>query len=187
MQFFERRCSMRGKSHRCLGQYLVEKYMSHAPKRYIRAFLIGCIEPDRNPVTYLKGSIRCQWLRGHNYENARRYMRRLSERLERKERLFLIDYYALGKLIHYTVDAFTYAHNQDFPEDLREHRAYEKALQDYFLAFLHGDPPPCSGRCPGVMETIQENHRRYMRRPGSILTDARYAFTVSCLVAATIL
>ena len=107
MQFFERRCSMRGKSHRCLGQYLVEKYMPHAPKRYIRAFLIGCIEPDRNPVTYLKGSIRCQWLRGHNYENARRYMRRLSERLERKERLFLIDYYALGKLIHYTVDAFT--------------------------------------------------------------------------------
>ena len=54
----KRRCSMRGKSHRCLGQYLVEKYMPNAPKRYIRAFLIGCIEPARNPVAYLKGSIR---------------------------------------------------------------------------------------------------------------------------------
>lgn len=178
---------MRGKSHLCLGQYLVEKYMPNAPKRCIRAFLIGCIEPDRNPATYLKGSIRCQWLRGHNYENARRYIRRLAERLERKERLSLIDYYALGKLIHYTVDAFTYAHNQDFPVDLREHCAYEKALQNYFLDFLHGDPRPCGSGYDNVMETIQENHRRYMRRPGSIFTDTHYAFTVSCLVAATIL
>ena len=178
---------MRGKSHLCLGQYLVEKYMPNAPKRCIRAFLIGCIEPDRNPATYLKGSIRCQWLRGHNYENARRYIRRLAERLERKERLSLIDYYALGKLIHYTVDAFTYAHNQDFPVDLREHCAYEKELQNYFLDFLHGDPRPCGSGNDNVMETIQENHRRYMRHPGNIFTDARYAFTVSCLVAAGIL
>lgn len=180
---------MRGKSHRCLGQYLVQKYMPNAPRRYVRAFLIGCIEPDRNPMTYFKGSIRCQWLRGHNYENARRFMRRLALRLEQKDRLYLVDYYALGKLIHYTVDAFTYAHNKDFPEDLREHRAYEKELQEYFLSFLHGDPPPCSRFCTDsdVMKTIQENHRRYMSRNRSIFTDARYAFTVSCLVAATIL
>ncbi len=178
---------MRGKSHRCLGQYLVEKYMPNAPRRYIRAFLIGCIEPDRNPATYLKGSIRCQWLRGHNYENARRYMRRLSQRLEQKDHLSLMDYYALGKLIHYTVDAFTYAHNQDFPEDLQEHCAYEKALQEYFLDFLHGDPCPSGSGNVSIMETIQENHRSYMRRPGNIITDARYAFTVSCLVAAGIL
>lgn len=57
---------MRGKSHRCLGQYLVEHYMENIPGRYVKAFLVGCIEPDRNPVTYLKGSLRFQWLRGHN-------------------------------------------------------------------------------------------------------------------------
>ena len=76
---------MRGKSHRCLGKYLVQHYMSDTPERYVKAFLLGCIEPDRNPATYLKGSIRCQWLRGHNYRNARRFMRAISARLEKKE------------------------------------------------------------------------------------------------------
>ena len=76
---------MRGKSHMCLGSYLAEHYLTDVPKVYIRAFLIGCIEPDRNPATYLKGSFRNQWLRGHNYLNARRYMARISQRLERKE------------------------------------------------------------------------------------------------------
>lgn len=47
---------MRGKSHRCLGNYLVQRYMGDAPQSHIKAFLLGCIEPDRNPATYLKGS-----------------------------------------------------------------------------------------------------------------------------------
>ena len=100
--------------------------MNDVPKRYVQAFLIGCIEPDRNPVTYLKGSIRHQWLRGHNYRNARRFMRRISVRLENKDSWNLYDYYTLGKLIHYTTDAFTYAHNDTFPTALTEHREYER-------------------------------------------------------------
>lgn len=178
---------MRGESHRRLGEYLVERYMPNAPKRHIRAFLIGCIEPDRNPATYLKGSFRSQRLRGHNYENASPYMRRLCCRLEQKVRLDMIDYYSLGKLIHYTVDAFTRAHNRDFPEDLREHRAYEAELQTFFLAFLAGDPPPCKPECRPVMETIRHFHRRYEARPISIVTDTRFAFTASCLVAASLM
>jgi hypothetical protein len=178
---------MRGKSHRLLGQYLVRQYMPDAPKRYVRAFLIGCIEPDRNPMTYLKGSVRCQWLRGHNYENARRFMCRLANRLENKETLSMMDYYALGKLIHYTTDAFTYAHNQNFPEDLKEHREYEKALQEYFIRFMQKNPLPYPKGSEDAADTIQEKHRRYMCRPGSILRDSRYAFTVCCLVTAAIL
>ena len=46
-----RSCNMRGKSHRCLGKYLVQHYMSDTPERYVKAFLLGCIEPDRNPAT----------------------------------------------------------------------------------------------------------------------------------------
>ena len=119
---------MRGKSHRCLGKYLVQHYMSDTPERYVKAFLLGCIEPDRNPATYLKGSIRCQWLRGHNYRNARRFMRAISARLEKKEKLGLFDYYTLGKLIHYTTDAFTYAHNDTFPTAM--HIAAVYAIED---------------------------------------------------------
>lgn len=178
---------MRGKSHRLLGQYLVRQYMPDAPKRYVRAFLIGCIEPDRNPMTYLKGSVHFQWLRGHNYENARRFICRLAQRLERKETLSLFDYYTLGKLIHYTTDAFTYAHNQDFPKDLKEHREYERELQEYFVRYIQDHPILCLRTSGDAVNTIQENHRRYMCRPGSILRDSRYAFTVCCLVTAAIL
>ena len=87
---------MRGKSHICLGKYLAEHYMDHVSSTHIQAFLLGCLEPDRNPFTYLKGSFRFQWFRGHNYRNARRFLRRISARLEQKETWNLYDYYTLG-------------------------------------------------------------------------------------------
>lgn len=178
---------MRGESHRQLGYYLAEKYMPCAPKRYVRAFVLGCIQPDHNPASYLKGSLRAQFLRGHNYENARRYMTRLADRLENREKLKLLDYYAVGKLIHYASDAFTYAHNEPFTLNLRKHKAYEGQLQEQFLAFLRSDPAPQFRGCTNVMAAVEENHRCYLRRYAGIPTDAHYVFTVSCLIAATIL
>lgn len=178
---------MRGKSHQFLGRYLVQNYMSDAPKRYTRAFLLGCIEPDRNPATYLKGSIRSQWLRGHNYGNAKRYMYRISRRLERKERLHLLDYYTLGKLIHYTTDAFTYAHNEEFSTDLGDHMEYEKALQNHFLEYLRTDPPVDTASARSVMDAIRRYHFEYIRRDVDIQTDAKYALMACCCVLALLL
>ena len=40
------------------------------------------------------------------------------------------------RLIHYTTDAFTYAHNDTFPTALSDHREYEAALQDHFLEYM---------------------------------------------------
>jgi hypothetical protein len=165
-----------------MGNYLVRNYMSGAPKRYVRAFLLGCIQPDRNPTTYVKGSIRSQWLRGHNWENARRYMLRVCRRLERRSKLRLLDYYALGKLIHYTTDAFTYAHNASFGDNLRAHNAYEKALNKYFSRYLLNAPViirPPQGR---LMEIIEAHHLIYSAKPCGVHTDARFALRVCCLI-----
>lgn len=174
---------MRGKSHCQLGSYLVNTYFPQIPSRYRTAFLLGCIEPDRNPATYLKGSIRAQWLRGHNYENAKHFMERIARRLEQKPRWNALDYYTAGKLIHYTTDAFTYAHNASFPTDLREHKAYEDQLQIYFLNFLksHNQPPKAPGRT--VMDTIRDNHREYLQKEPDIFRDAVFAFSVTCCIA----
>lgn len=177
---------MRGKSHRRLGEYLARQYMKDTPERYVRAFLLGCVEPDRNPVTYLKGSLRFQWLRGHNYRNARRYMRQISWRLERKETLNLLDYYTLGKLIHYTTDAFTSAHNDTFPTDLAEHREYEAALQEHFLAYLQEDPEVAPGAARSIMEAIYRYHAQYEALETDIHTDARFALNVCCCVLAVL-
>lgn len=175
---------MRGKSHICLGQYLIDHYMENTPKACTRAFLIGCVQPDRNPVTYLKGSVRFQWLRGHNYRNARRFMRRISQRLERKQQLNLFDYYTLGKLIHYTTDAFTYAHNAEFPRDLSDHRVYEAALQDHFLAYMRTDPQVNPRVAGTIMEAISSYHREYEEKAKGIRTDSRFALTACCCVVA---
>ena len=175
---------MRGESHRMLGEYLVRRYMADVPDVYVRAFLFGCIQPDKNPVTYLKGSFREQWLRGHNFRNARRFMHRISCRLERKCRLRLFDYYTLGKLIHYTTDAFTSAHNEDFPESLRLHQKYEHSLQEYFLPYLQQVPSVEVHAGRSIMESIRRFHREYRLADTDICRDARYALHASCCVMA---
>lgn len=175
---------MRGKSHLKIAQYLLEHYMPNIPRRYQLAFRVGCIEPDRNPATYLKGSIRCQWLRGHNYNNARHFMNSLARRLERKEQFRWFDYYCLGKLIHYTTDAFTYAHNDAFPTQLREHKQYEDALQIYFLAFMEQDPKVRIPTAQTIMDGICAYHKEYERKASNVCRDSRFALNACCLVLA---
>lgn len=175
---------MRIASHYSLGYYLSEHYMQGVEPHYIKAFILGCVEPDRNPATYLKGSIRCQWLRGHNYENARRFMRKISRRLEHKENWMLWDYYSLGKLIHYITDAFTYAHNLDFPTGLADHREYEAKLQEHFLAYLQEDPQVDSRAARSIMEAIYSIHSEYEEQTGSINRDSQFALSACCCVLA---
>lgn len=177
---------MRGKSHLCLAQYLTDHYLTDVPKIYVKAFRIGCIEPDRNPITYLKGSIRCQWLRGHNYRNARHFMRKISFRLEHKDTLNIYDYYTLGKLIHYTTDAFTYAHNASFPTDLSDHKAYEDDLQEYFLDFMSQDPEVDPMVARSIMSAICSYHRDYEQVESNIHNDSRFALAACCCVLAVL-
>lgn len=178
---------MRGKSHISLGHYLIDHYLPTLPRHYQHAFLLGCIEPDRNPATYLKGSLRFQWLRGHNYYNARRFMHRISIRLEQKDSLNLFDYYTLGKLIHYTADAFTFAHNANFPENLSDHRSYEVQLQDHFLAYLQEQPQVDVRLARSIMEGIGSYHREYSSVKTDIHRDSRFALQACCCVLAILL
>lgn len=177
---------MRGKSHHYLGQYLVRHYMNHVPHSCKKAFLIGCVEPDRNPATYLKGSIRCQWLRGHNYPNAVHFMRNISRRLENKRRFRLWDYYTLGKLIHYIADSFTYAHNDIFPKNLAGHREYEIALQNHFLTYIEKDPKMNIIITHSVMESVYKYHYEYETMESGVHTDS-YFVLAACCCALTVL
>ncbi len=161
--------------------------MSGVPRRYVRAFLVGCIEPDRNPATYFKGSIRCQWLRGHNYGNSLHYMTRISRRLEHKERLHMMDYYTMGKLIHYTTDAFTYAHNAEFSENLTGHLEYETALQNHFLEYLQTHPQVDDQDFRSVMAAIRAYHRDYIHQDVDIHNDSKFALQACCCVLALLL
>ena len=179
--------SVRARSHKQLGKYLVRQYFCHAPRRYIAAFLLGCTEPDKNPATYLKGSLRCRWLRGHNWGNAQRYIERIATRLENRDRLKLLDFYTMGKLIHYTADAFTSAHNDHFTSGLQEHRHYEKDLQRYFLAYLDQRKTLRQGLNGSVIDAIRSYHKEYAQLHTDIHTDCRYAVAVASLVVCMLL
>lgn len=178
---------MKANSHRLLGQHLADCFLQEYPRRYVRAFLLGCIEPDKNPSTYLKGSLRHQWLRGHNWGNAQRYMQRTANRLERREVWRLLDFYNLGKLIHYTTDAFTYAHNSFFPENLKSHVQYERQLQTYFGQYMKQSTTAANPPRGSVMETIRSYHRDYAALPMGIHTDSRFSLHVCSLVVSLIL
>ena len=173
---------MRSKSHRLLGEYLVQHYLNNIPEPQIRAFIIGCTQPDLNPGTYLKGSLRFQWLRGHNYPNSRSAMEKFCHRLESKKNLSIIDYYTLGKLIHYTADAFTFAHNPCFPKDLRYHRQYEAQLQTHFLSFLKSWPPNERIFSSSIMESISCFHREYSMNSPHIQNDIIHCHMACCSI-----
>lgn len=178
--------AMRGESHRALGRFILDIYLPAAHPMQRKAFLLGCIEPDRNPISYCKGSIRAQWLRGHNYNNALRFMRRLINRLQRKTHWNLWDYYSLGKLIHYTADAFTYAHNKQFPDDLYQHHLYEVELQQQFLLFLN--TPSCAFmELPDTgSELLPALHTAYINAEAGYETDIRFTMEACCRVADTL-
>ena len=178
---------MKQESHRRLGRYLMGQLPQQPKRRHSTAFFIGCVEPDRNPITYLKGSLRFQWLRGHNYRNARRFMRRISQRLEGKTSLNLFDFYTLGKLIHYTTDAFTSAHNDTFPTNLMDHRVYEVKLQEHFLRYLEEDPQVNPRFARTIMDAVYSYHKEYERHEADIHTDARFALTACCSVVSVLL
>lgn len=170
-----------------LGKYLAENYLSSIPKRYIKAFLIGCTQPDKNPVTYLKGSFRCHPLRGHHWMSSQNYMQRIAKRLQKKNNLKFLDYYTMGKLIHYTADAFTASHNEEFPMDLEAHRAYESHLQRRFLSYIRCHPISSDIVDGNVMDLIRHYHRSYTKATDLLSADCHYSIFVSSLVVCMIL
>lgn len=169
---------MKSSSHKRIGQFLAAQHLHNLSPIYIRAFMLGCIQPDKNPATYLKGSMRSQWLRGHNYENSRRYMVRLCRRIEKKKTLTLTDYYQLGKLMHYIADSFTYAHNREFRGNLRCHRLYEQRLDTCLCKYIRR----ISLDIPSTFRTeevIRLNRRLYCTLPHSTAQDV-YFTLITC-------
>ena len=112
---------MQKRSHKLLASTLLENVQGFRARRFELAFLFGSFQPDCNPLTYLKGSLRAYKLRGHNYSNSQCYIYSRISRLQRRDRWTIWQYYTLGKLTHYLADAFTYPHNENYPDSMLCH------------------------------------------------------------------
>lgn len=121
---------MQTRDHRLLSNYLLNNSVIYIPENIRPFFIWGSIEPDYNVFTYLRGSIRKQVLRGHNYDNVIDSINSLITRLQDGMKNKYSYFYLLGKLIHYVADAFTFPHNKEFEGSLAEHCRYEHKLHN---------------------------------------------------------
>lgn len=166
---------MNKRSHKIVGHYLINRVRGFPASRYEKVFLFGCVEPDINFLTYFRGFRKTQPFGGHNYRNAEQCIVRSAERLQRKERWRMWEYYSLGKLIHYICDAFTYPHNEFFGESVTDHLRYEVRLYVYLQNNI-AEFPGCLQECAGISAAkyILWAHHQYTCTSGSLITDIRY-------------
>lgn len=129
---------MQTKDHKALSEYIIKQTGGFKKKIYERAFIFGSVEPDFNVFSYLKGSIKNRMFMGHNYHNSIKYLKKASEKLAEKkqEKWNVMDYYRLGKIIHYVADDFTHPHNEEFSGTLYEHTVYEDELHKIMSEYL---------------------------------------------------
>ena len=169
---------MKKKDHLQIGKLLLAQKDTKLSGIQRLAFLFGCVEPDINPFTYMRGSVRHQFLQGHNAENARKHFQKLLERLSRSGVHSPWQWFALGTLIHYAADSFTFPHNSRFPGSLADHVAYEMQLHTLFPQYLHA-----AARSRGFQalhaQSVDALRRSYLHEAGAAVTDCRYILAAS--------
>lgn len=92
-------------------------------RRHRKAFLLGCIEPDFNIFSYLRGMRRYKKFHGHNAENSFMFLMHCADVFDENAPRSAWDYFRLGTAIHYIADAFTASHNGFWTGSLLEHSA----------------------------------------------------------------
>lgn len=175
---------MTSKSHYYFGLYLLSTELYCAASTERTAFLCGCVEPDFNPGTYLKGTLHGQKLRGHNFQNMMPYIHRLFEKIQCAEPSGILYFYRFGKLTHYLTDAFTYPHNSVFCGSLKDHRRYEAELEPLFLQSLPQSPISLENNCSSDPYTLfLKAHQDYLCSEMGKQRDIFFAlWAVPCIV-----
>lgn len=154
---------METKDHLTLGKMCLKGKREELSFSARLAFLFGNIEPDINPLTYLKKNKGRLDFKGHHFPNAEHSIRKLAAKLTGQRHFCLYDYFRLGVLMHYTADAFTFAHNRRFGSSLAEHGRYEAKLHQCFVnAGMSTDlPVPDRGRPEDISAEIFQMHEEY--------------------------
>ena len=175
---------MQKRSHRLLASALLRSQQGFHAKRFELAFLFGSFQPDCNPLTYLKGSWRGQKLRGHNFSNSQLYIYTRIHRLQRRTHWTMWQYYTLGKLTHYLADAFTFPHNEHYPDTLLEHHQYETDLRAYLESYLEQRTLRRKQFREDVASAIAQLHMYYQQAAADQRMDVQYILEATSLLMA---
>lgn len=143
------------------------------------AFETGCISPDINFLTYIKG---------HTYNGTISYVKRTVSKLQNKLKT-VSDYYELGRIIHFIADYFTFPHSPDFKGTLKQHVEYESKLHKY-IENINGidyiddiDDKKGISICSNMIDSA---HEKYLGMKHSLQTDWRFISSICSEVTASI-
>lgn len=182
---------MTSKDHRILGEFLAQQMIKNTSLLATRLFVTGCVFPDHNPLTYLRGLCMGHPLKTHFLFLSKPEILRLCNKLENRDKLYLWDYYTLGTLTHYAADAFTFPHNEHYTGNMVEHAQYEhvtlhKIFEQHLLNEFSMEKHDQNGN--GSLETaFTELHDSYMETEPSPLCDARYICRICTVICERVL
>ena len=122
---------MKKKDHLMLASFILTLAGSSVLALHSAAFTAGCIEPDLNVFTYLRGSRKEKKFHGHNAGNCRAHLEKLLKKIEERGLTSGYDCFLLGVAVHYIADSFTAVHNTDILDvDVKTHLEYENRLHE---------------------------------------------------------
>lgn len=177
---------MQKRSHKLLAGALLQSHQGFDARRFELAFLFGSFQPDCNPLTYLKGSsFHGPKFQGHCFPSSWAYIESRIQRLQARRQWTMWNYYTLGKLTHYLADAFTYPHNEIYPDGPLNHHRYETALRLRLAEVLESRRPRLQSRCGDLTEALDTLHHQYLR--GGVSgpdRDIRYILAATALLMA---
>ncbi len=175
---------MQTKDHYLLGEFLLNEQGIRLDSLRKKLFLLGCIEPDYNPLTYARGSVKYRFLHGHNAENARKHLEHLAEKLTASGVKTPYQWFCFGAALHYLADSFTFAHNSIFSGSLKEHRVYETLLDSCFVQYLN---EKSGNTYRSVLPmSLEGYHKEYLSAPRSFKTDCRYIVNAALDLSASL-
>lgn len=175
---------MQKRSHKLLASALLESRQGFDARRFELAFLFGSFQPDCNPLTYFKGFWREYKLQGHNFTNSQSYIFSRIQRLQRRSRWTVWNYYTLGKLTHYLADAFTFPHNETFPDTLMDHHRYETDLRAYLEEYLADRTVRQKQFRADVTDAISRLHDYYTQASGDQKMDVQFILEATSMLMA---
>lgn len=157
---------METKDHLYLAK-LITNTANFGGKLKKSAFEYGCISPDVNPLTYIKG---------HTFSGTSLYVKNSLSRLHGKLKSPK-DYFDLGRAIHFIGDYFTFPHTPLFKGTISEHISYEHCLHKH-ISSLKSDILTESKldisnekKCIALLEKV---HEKYYSAKNSISNDWNY-------------
>ncbi|MDD3230831.1 MAG: zinc dependent phospholipase C family protein [Oscillospiraceae bacterium] len=170
---------MQTKDHLALGKLLLNLSDCNGLHKHRRAFLLGCVEPDYNMVTYTRGMRKHKKFRGHNAENSLAHIEKCLSEFQTGGLQSAWDYFTLGTMLHYAADAFTWPHNEFWYKSLVQHAIYEGTLHKQFLCALNAGTAKPEYVCASSLKSFFEgNHARYRDSHHDMKTDCNYIISV---------